>query len=149
MNTETILEQERNNQFDKFDNNTALEIGIRLLQVARERKLPIVIDITRCRHQIFHAALPGTSIDNDEWVRRKNNSVYRFEVSSLFLQLKVKKENSTIQEMYSVASTDYAAAGGAFPVRVKNTGFVGTITISGLTSEEDHNLIVEVLDELY
>ena len=30
---------------------------------------------------------------------------------------------------------------------VKNVGFVGTVAVSGLTEEEDHNLVVETLKE--
>ena len=145
MDIEIIKEQERAMQFNRFDNNTAIDIGLKLLEAARDRKYPVTIDITRCRHQLFHASLPGTTSANDEWIRRKVNSVYRFETSSLILQLNTEKSGRTFQDQYFVDPDDYVAAGGSFPVRVINTGFVGTITVSGMTSQEDHNLIIEVL----
>ena len=42
---------------------------------------------------------------------------------------------------------EYAAHGGAFPVVVKGTGQVGTITVSGLPGPEDHALVVGVLKD--
>lgn len=41
---------------------------------------------------------------------------------------------------------DYADHGGSFPVRIAGSGVVAAITVSGLKSEEDHAMIVEVLE---
>ncbi|WP_431914644.1 heme-binding protein [Nonomuraea jabiensis] len=37
---------------------------------------------------------------------------------------------------------DYAVTGGAFPIRVRGVGVVAAATASGLSSMEDHDLIV-------
>jgi uncharacterized protein (UPF0303 family) len=39
----------------------------------------IVTDIRRPANILFHAALDGASPDNDEWIRRKSNAVFRSE----------------------------------------------------------------------
>lgn len=42
----------------------------------------------------------------------------------------------------------YAIHGGAVPVRVKDVeGVVAVIVVSGLSQEEDHGVIVEVLEQ--
>ncbi len=145
VSMEEVKEQQSTLQFSGFDHKTAAEIGIQLYQMAAERRLPVAIDISRGRHQVFHVALPGATADNDEWLKRKSNTVYRFEVSSMFMQLKMKEKGKSISDIYSVSLDSYAEAGGAFPIIVKGTGMVGVIAVSGLTSEEDHGLIIEVL----
>ena len=39
--------------------------------------------------------------------------------------------------------TEYQGEGGSFPVVIRGKGRIGTITVSGLSGEEDHNLAVE------
>lgn len=43
---------------------------------------------------------------------------------------------------------DYAIHGGGFPVRVDSVeGVIGVIVVSGLKQEDDHQVIVEVVNE--
>lgn len=91
--------------------------------------------------------MPGTAADNDKWLMRKVNSVYNFGYSSLIVQEKVKQSGVTLLESGGLPTDQYAAAGGAFPVKVRGVGLVGTIAVSGLVSEEDHGLIVECLEK--
>ena len=43
----------------------------------------VTISIWLGQQRVFHAALPGTSADNDSWVEKKANVVRRFGRSSL------------------------------------------------------------------
>ncbi|ANZ65209.1 hypothetical protein AYR62_14725 [Secundilactobacillus paracollinoides] len=140
-----VVAEEATLQFTKFDNQTALAIGNQLVALAQERHAAVTIDITRCRQQLFHAALPGTAIDNDEWLKRKINVVYQFGVSSLHKQLEMTAQGRSIEEASLVNKYQFAAAGGCFPVVLKDTGLIGTIAVSGMASEEDHQLIVDEL----
>ncbi|GHP13277.1 UPF0303 protein [Lentilactobacillus fungorum] len=144
---EEVTQEERTLQFTKFDNQTALELGYQLVQLAQNRRAAVTIDITRNRQQLFHAALPGTAIDNDEWLKRKINTVYQFGVSSLHKQLEMEEQGRTIEEASLVNKFQFAAAGGCFPVILKGTGLIGTIAVSGMASEEDHQLIVDCLTD--
>ncbi len=142
---EKLLQQEQELQFTNFDAETAWELGVWLVEYARREKLPITIDIQRGEHQVFHASRPGTSLDNDEWVKRKVRVVYRFEHSSFFMGQSLKQNGITIEDKYLLSEWDYAPHGGCFPIIVKGTGVVGVITISGLTQEEDHALVVKAI----
>jgi len=144
---DALLDQERRLQFDRFDNDTAIALGLALLERARSDKLGIAIDITRARQQLFHAALPGTAADNDEWIRRKTNLVYRIGHSSFYLGMQWKISGVPFEKKFEGLSiNDYAAHGGCFPVIVKGTGMVGTVTVSGLPQAEDHRFVVETVE---
>lgn len=142
-----IKEQEKSLQFTEFTNETALQIGMKLIEKAKSENLGITIDITRSGQQLFHYAFQGTSPDNDAWIIRKNRVVNRFHTSSLYIGTKLKLDGKTIEEKYHISSQEYCPYGGAFPIIIKNVGVVGTISSSGIRQITEHNLIVEVLSE--
>jgi uncharacterized protein (UPF0303 family) len=144
---ETLLDQERRLQFDRFGNEDAIALGLALVERGRAEKLPITVDITRARQQLFHAALPGTSADNDEWVRRKTNLVYRLGHSSFFLGTQWRISGLPFEKKFEgLDLADYAAHGGCFPVILRGTGMIGTATVSGLPQAEDHRLVIETIE---
>lgn len=140
-----LLQDERELQFTKFNEDVAWKLGCQLVELARSRDLSVTIDITRGTHQLFHAALRGTSPDNDEWVKRKVRLVYRFGHSSFYIGQMLKSKGKTIEQSYLVSESEYAPHGGCFPIIIKDTGIVGTVTVSGLPQEEDHKLVVEAI----
>jgi uncharacterized protein (UPF0303 family) len=137
--------QEQALQFDAFDEKTAWDLGTRLRDLAVAREMQIVIDIRRFGQPLFYAALAGTTPDQVEWVRRKNNVVARFYRSSYAMGLEMELKKSTLFERYGLPIADYACHGGSFPLRVAQAGVIGSITVSGLPQRDDHGLVVEAL----
>lgn len=144
---EQLLQEEQELQFVSFNESTAWQLGFHLVERAQKEGLPIAIDITRGSHQLFHASLPGTSADNDEWIKRKVRLVYRFGHSSFYMGQLLKSKGKRLEEAYLIPEGEYGPYGGCFPVIVKGTGMVGTITVSGLPQEEDHKFVVQVIRE--
>jgi uncharacterized protein (UPF0303 family) len=144
---EQLLQEEQELQFTMFNEDVAWKLGNQLVEQARYRSLPVTIDIMRGSHQLFHASLRGTSADNDEWVKRKVRLVYRFGHSSFYIGQLLKSKGKSLEQAYLISESDYAAHGGCFPVLLKETGMVGTITVSGLPQEEDHKLVVQAIRE--
>jgi uncharacterized protein (UPF0303 family) len=140
-----LLQEENELQFTRFNEDTAWQIGSQFVERARNEKLPITIDIARGDHQLFHASLQGTSADNDEWVKRKVRLVNRFGHSSFYMSQLLKSKGKSIEETYLISESLYAAHGGCFPIIVKGSGMIGTITVSGLPQEEDHKLVVQTI----
>ncbi len=140
-----IALQEQQLQFSAFDEETAWSLGSHLRSLAQERALGVVIDIRRPAQPLFYAALPGTTPDNPEWVRRKSNVAFRFQRSSYAIGLEMEQKQSTLQERYGLPLADYACHGGSFPIRVRSAGFLGVVTVSGLPQRDDHSLAVEAL----
>ena len=142
-----LRQQEEDVQFASFSNDTALEVGMALVRAAREKGKAVTVDISRAGQQLFHFAMAGTSIDNGEWVKRKNRVVNRFGHSSYYMGISLKSAGQTIEEKYLLPESEYAPHGGAFPLIIKGVGVVGTVTVSGLPQEEDHELVVSVLKQ--
>lgn len=142
-----LLQEEAELQFECFNEQTAWQLGSLLVERATAQGLPVTIDIMRGEQQLFHAALPGASADNDEWIKRKVRVVYRFGHSSFYMGQKLKASGKTIEEVYLIPESQFAAHGGCFPIIVRGTGMVGAATVSGLPQEEDHKLVTQVLRE--
>ena len=137
--------QEQELQFDRFSNEDAVALGLRLYETAREKNLPVTIDITRNGHQLFHLSMPGTSPDNDQWVARKIKLVNRMGMSSFRIGMMLRGMGMTLEERFELSHYEYAAHGGCFPVILKGTGHIGTVTISGLAQEDDHAMVVDAI----
>ncbi|QFU90809.1 heme-degrading domain-containing protein [Amycolatopsis sp. YIM 10] len=141
-----LLEQEQRLQFTRFDNHTALALGAQLLEAARQRELPVTISVRRNGQRLFHAALPGTSADNDEWIDRKSRVVDRYGHSSFLIGTRFRDKGTTFEESSRLDPDRYAAHGGVFPVIVRGVGPIGTVGVSGLPQAEDHAFVVEQLE---
>ena len=140
-----LLQEEQELQFTRFNETTAWQIGSQLVERSVSEGLPVAIDITRGDHQLFHASLNGTSADNDEWIKRKVRLVNRFGHSSFYIGQFLKSKGKSLEEAYLIPENIYAPHGGCFPIIVKGTGMIGTITVSGLPQEEDHKLVVQTI----
>jgi uncharacterized protein (UPF0303 family) len=142
-----LLLEEDELQFARFNEDIAWQVGNNLVARAIAERLPITIDITHGERQVFHASRPGTSADNDEWVKRKVRLVNRFGHSSFYIGQLIKSKGKRLEEAYLIPENLYAPHGGCFPIIVKGSGMIGTITVSGLAQEEDHKLVVETIRE--
>ena len=65
-----IAAQERELQFSRFDEDVAWKLGNCVRDLALAKKFEVVIDVRRFGQPLFYCALPGTTPDNPEWVRR-------------------------------------------------------------------------------
>ncbi|MEN0129141.1 MAG: heme-degrading domain-containing protein [Brevundimonas sp.] len=141
----SIEADERELEFTTFTNDDAWQLGCVLVELASDRDLPITIDIRRGTQQLFHAARPGSTADNDSWIERKVRVVERFGASSYLVGLRSKARGTTFNQQFDLPLQQFAAHGGSFPVRVRGVGVVGAITVSGLPQADDHALVVEAV----
>jgi uncharacterized protein (UPF0303 family) len=137
--------QENELQFDAFTNETAWEVGNMLFRAAKEKGLAVTLDITRNSHQLFHYAFSGTSPDNDRWIKGKIKAATLMGHSSYYCEMFFKNRGMTMEQDFHLDHHEYLPYGGCFPVIIKGVGMVGTITASGLPSEEDHHLVTGVI----
>ena len=142
---DTIRRQEQALQFTSFDNDAALAIGNRIVEMAKADKVAVTVDVTVNRNPLFFHAMAGTSANNVDWIRRKSNLVNRTGHASFFVHTEAVNAGRDYDNLPTFDPKDYAAHGGSFPIVVKGTGQIGTITVSGLAGVDDHAMVVRAL----
>ncbi len=151
MNDEILTElltQEEELQFHHFNNATAWELG-NLIKIAAEKlSVSVSIDVYAFEQVVFSYAMPGTSKDQQDWIRRKRNSVMRFGHSSYYQGQYNAAKNRDFETIPYLDPKEYCAHGGSLPIRLKNCGIIGAVTVSGLPQETDHQLAVDALREI-
>jgi uncharacterized protein (UPF0303 family) len=145
---ETLQSQEDTLQFDDFTSQDALDLGLIMIDIAKTKiKKPIAVHIEKDDYPLFTHYMEGTTGNNLYWVTAKKNVVKKYGKSSLYIGEFYKDQGTTFHEETQLPKTDYQAEGGSFPLYVRNTGRIGSITVSGLTGAEDHAVAVEAIDK--
>jgi uncharacterized protein (UPF0303 family) len=140
-----LAAQETELQLPGFTNDDAWALGAALVARAQAGQLPVAIEISRHSHQLFHAALPGATPDNDTWIARKAATVHRFGHSSLYVGQRSRENGTTFEAEFGLDPAQYVAHGGGFPLIVAGVGPVGVVVVSGLPQVEDHAMVVAAL----
>jgi uncharacterized protein (UPF0303 family) len=136
--------QEQKLQFTSFSEQQAWDLGSAMRALATARNLPLVMDIRIGIRPLFYVAMPGTTPENPDWVRRKVNTVYRFEACSYRVGLEHRAKGSPFDQSRGIDPLQYAPAGGGFPIRLGGA-VVGAVTVSGIPQRDDHNFVAECL----
>lgn len=143
----TYKQQENRYIFDHFYNSDGWRLGSYLSELAVQNRYSVAIEIEVNGSVIYRFMNDGASENNFFWIRKKKNVVNRFQMSSGALAAKLQEKGMKFTDCYG-DERDYAVTPGAFPIRVKNVGMIGTVGISGLDSDSDHQLIIEGLEYL-
>ncbi len=136
-------------ELDTFSNSIAMDMGVRIVELARSRNQAIAVEISRLNQSVFLYVEDGLPADKHNWLRRKANVAKYFEESSLAVRHTLEKRAMSLEKPFGLDEKDYIAKGGSIPVFVKNAGLIATITVSGLRDFEDHDIIIEALRGKY
>ena len=142
-----LRQQEQLAQFDAFGEETAYDLGCVLYALARSARAPVAVNIRTSDRALFHAVLPGATPDNDTWIRRKSNVVLRYHQSSLLFGDTLALKGRVINPDMGIGYEDFAAHGGSVPIRIRHTGVIAAITVSGLPQLDDHRMVIAALGQ--
>jgi uncharacterized protein (UPF0303 family) len=143
---EELTAQESRYIFDSFDHAAAWRLGTLMAERALRDTAPIIIDIRRPGVVLFRSALAGTTAENEAWLERKARTALRFEASTALLEARFAAQGIDVWTAPWFDTDTFAATGGSVPLRVRGAGVIAAVTVSGLTSEEDHDFIIAALD---
>ena len=140
-------EQENKFQFDHFSRADALAFGLKLHENAKKQPIPVAIEITINGLTVFRYFPDGALPDSELWLARKRRTVELMEMSSLRF-LAWLEVNGESLESRKLPADDCAAGGGGFPIRLRSTGVIGSICVSGMPDHmDDHQLVIDTLAE--
>ena len=139
-----LLKEEKELTFSHFNNTTAWELGKFAVEKALEKSLPVAIGIHRNGLLLFTSLLEGTTRDNSRWIEGKQKVCAYFQHSSLYISRLMESKYKSV-ESYFLDPSEYRPRGGAFPILLSSGGIIGSLTVSGLKDNEDHDFAVAVI----
>ena len=124
-----------------------LQIGEIAKSIGVARDLPIAVEVRLGDWTIYHASLPGSTVENQWWIDRKARVVMLKHHSTMYERVSAQERGVDWHKENNLLDETHAIHGGGLPLITKNEGFVGVLLISGLPQVDDHLLGVEVLTE--
>ena len=147
LNSAQLLKEERALTLEMISVSAALEIGEIARKIGSERGLPIALEVRLGDWIIYHASLPGSTVENQWWIDRKARVVSLKRHSTMYERVSAEERGVDWHKENNLLDETHAIHGGGLPLITKDDGFVGALLISGLPQVEDHLLGVEVLTE--
>ena len=139
--------QEESLRFVSFSNRDALALGNFLADRTYSQGIDLAICIRKVNGSIlFQHMTEGTSLNNQNWMQRKFNTVRLFERSSYGVWAESMISGEDIAH-HGLSDADYVFCGGGFPITLKTGEFVGVVLVSNLPHEKDHGFIVDGVKE--
>ena len=145
--TKQLLGEEQFFTFANLTPENALEIGEIAKSLGVLKSLPIAVEVRLGDWIIYHASLPGSTVENQGWIDRKARVVMLKHHSTMYERVSAKERGVDWHKENNLLDETHAIHGGGLPLITKDQGFVGVLLISGLPQVEDHLLGVEVLTE--
>ena len=142
-----LLKEELLLTLPKLDVADALEIGQIAASFGADQGLPIAVEVRLGDWIIYHASLPGSTVENQGWINRKARVVMLKQHSTLFERVSAQERGVDWFMENNLTDATHAIHGGGLPLIAQGDGFVGVLLISGLPHIEDHLLGVKVLTE--
>ena len=147
FSSKNLLDQEKQLKAKKLDLLDLIDMGQIALEIGLARKLPIAVEVRMGNWIVYHASLPGSTIENQSWIDRKARVVLLKHHSSLYERVSAEERGVDWHKENNLLDETHAIHGGGLPLITRDKEFVGVLLISGLPQLDDHLLGVEVLTE--
>ena len=147
LSSQLLLAEEQLLLLPSLDNSDCIEIGQIATELGTSQSLPIAIQVRLGDWIVYHAALPGSTPENDWWIGRKARVVKLKKHSTLYERVLAQEQGIDWHKENNLLDETHAIHGGGIALKTKDQGFLGTLLISGLPHVEDHLFGVKVLTE--
>lgn len=141
MKANDVLLQEKALSFQSLTNEDLLKISLSIVNRVKQEQLKNVrIRAVLNGDIVFQYLMDGKK--GDIWLNRKQKTVEHFGHSGYYVFLAHQETGQYDEES---TNDKFVFCGGGFPLIVQNH-IVGSFCVSGLSHEQDHQLIVDALE---
>lgn len=140
LTTNLVLNQEKEANLPHFGLNDLNPFIDTLKKIGGDDYEKVCVLIKLNHRVVFFHAGNQTSNENNIWIAKKEHTVDLFDHSSLYEKLLNQGQEDQFFKDSGLSPKEVAIVGGGLPISVTNTGIVGSLIISGLTDEGDHDL---------
>ena len=139
--------QEEKLRIDKLDADGALQLGLIMVRLAKEKyKRNISIRVITNGQATFEYYMEGTDSFNRWWMDKKLNTSRLSSVSSIRTLVEVGEGLREPAPEFEI-DNNFALCGGCFPLKAHDGHLIGYAQSSGMAHEQDHQLIIDALSE--
>lgn len=143
-----IDEQEKKLRFSSFSFDIAKRICSKVVQSVQQKGETGFVLARVNGLTVYARCLSGGSLNNEEWARRKANLCERYGISSYHVVRRLERDGKTLASC-GMNDEDYGFSAGSFPILLTSGVCIGSITFSGMSGEEDHQVVAsQIADEL-
>lgn len=137
-----VEEQEMTIRRDDWSVEVINRICTSIREWALENRKSIYI-LARVNGFVLYSSSTGTaSRNNTIWAEKKARLAEQYGQSSLRVSARAEKDPRSLEEQ-GLNYHDYGISGGSFPILLSSGLCIGSITVSGMKGEEDHQLVVD------
>jgi uncharacterized protein (UPF0303 family) len=137
-----VEKQEELLRFRRFSRGDVWRLGRVMAESVLENNLALAVCIRSISGLVlFQYCTQGATLNNEIWMNKKFNVVRELETSSFLNQLKLLKTGRTLADQGRDPKL-YAASGGGFPIKLKDSGLTAAVLASGLPGSRDHDFLV-------
>jgi Uncharacterized conserved protein len=143
---EIVKRQEKAAVFGSFDAEDACRVGSAIAENMKKQGKALAISVFIDDFEVYRRCMPGTDSGNIWWMSRKYKTVKRTRHSSLGATLLA--EQGELEKAAWMDDNNYVLCGGGFPIIIDGE-VRAVILASNLVDTEDHQAIVDGLNEVY
>lgn len=122
LTLEDIQAQEEASVLDHFTAEDAWRLGCLVHGLAGEDADRISVSVKQNGRLLFFCAGNETTVENEDWIRWKRNTVERFCHSSYYMKKKFNDDFDLFYRDRIVSPESYTIYGGGFPIVVRGGG---------------------------
>ncbi|MEA4912436.1 MAG: heme-binding protein [Oscillospiraceae bacterium] len=139
-----VLEQEKAARIQAFTHETAWDLGVRAVSLAKNiYRRSIAVHVFWDGYIIFSYSMDGCDAQNERWISGKQNAAAAAQCSSLLAALRYSA--AELPHCAWEQDVDYLLCGGSFPLRLTSGECRGFVTVSGMSHEQDHQLAADAV----